>query len=632
MSALRQNMVGAVALSLTIAGSSEAEGLQLSWSRAAPPQGEHAPSLAPFRNGEALRFSSADATWIDLRKGDKDCLQIKGALTVSAVVQLAGAPTKKVPFVSKWHCRPNGRSYELGVMPDRSVFFSVSGSGAFDDQAREITTDERLKVGVPYVVSAVFTPGRRLAVYINGQLSGSLGDRIPGQLFLSETSVLIGTRPGAERSLGFDGLIADVRIEPTALPVAQVATLAKDLGLTDPPESQYDDARPLPPCRAITQGPKYHWFGYYDKAQFDPTGRYVLGMEVGFTGRSPAPDDEIKLGMVDLQDHDKWIALGSTHAWCWQQGCMLQWRPGSDCEVLWNDREGDRFVCRILNVKTGAMRTIPHPVYTLSPDGKTACAPDFRRIQDMRPGYGYCGLPDPYRDVLAPKESGIVRIDLGTGKTELIVSLARVAAIPHEHGDIRQMKHYFNHLLINTDGTRLEFLNRWRGEGQQGFGTRMMTCNLDGSDLYVLDPHGRTSHFIWRDPEHILAWSWHPDLGNGFIMYTDKTRNVEIVGKGVMDQNGHNTYLPDRDWILNDTYPDSRGRQHPYLYHVPTGQRFWLGHFKVGTGYGGEWRCDTHPRFSPDGRTVVIDSSHGPDGRQMYLIDISGIVAHAPKR
>ena len=36
--------------------------------------------------------------------------------------------------------------------------------------------------------------------------------------------------------------------------------------------------------RAITRGPKFHWFGYYDKLQFDPTGRYVLGMEVGFEG------------------------------------------------------------------------------------------------------------------------------------------------------------------------------------------------------------------------------------------------------------------------------------------------------------------------------------------------------------
>ena len=610
----------------------QAAGLQLSWSENTAPKGEHAPSLVPFRNGKALQFSSAKATWIDLQQGEKDCLQIEGPLTLSAVVQLTGVPEKKVPFVSKWNCCKDGRSYELGVQPDRSVFFSISESGVYDDKAREIKTDEKLKVGVPYLISAVFNPGRQMTIYINGEKYVSSGSRVPASIFLSETPVLIGTRPGAEQSLGFNGIIAEVRIEPMAMPSTEIEARAKELALTEPPESQYDNKHPLPPCRAITRGPKHHWFGYYDKLQFDPSNRYVLGMEVDFAGRSPEPDDVIKVGMVDLQDNDKWIELGSTRAWCWQQGCMLQWIPGSESKVLWNDREGDHFVCRILDVKTGKMRTIPHPVYTLSPDGKTACAPDFRRVQDMRPGYGYCGLPDPDKDVLAPKDSGIVRIDLETGKAELIVSIAQAGSIPHEHGDISHMKHYFNHLLINTDGTRLEFLNRWRGEGQKGFGTRMMTCNLDGSDLYVLDPHGRTSHFIWRDPTHILVWSWHPDLGSGFIMYKDKTREVEIVGKDVMNQNGHNTYLPNPDWILNDTYPDSQGRQHPYLYHVPTGERFWLGHFKVGKGFAGEWRCDTHPRFSPDGRKVVIDSSHENDQRQMYLIDIAGIVDNYPAK
>ncbi|MGW8180485.1 MAG: hypothetical protein ACWGQW_17260, partial [bacterium] len=95
------------------------------------------------------------------------------------------------------------------------------------------------------------------------------------------------------------------------------------------------------PSRAITSAPGYHWFGYYDKLQFDPHNRYVLGMRVGFEGRSPRAEDSIEVGMVDLQDDDRWIRLGDTRAWNWQQGCMLQWIPGSQTEVVWNDREGE---------------------------------------------------------------------------------------------------------------------------------------------------------------------------------------------------------------------------------------------------------------------------------------------------
>src|SRR5262249_37988065 len=140
----------------------------------------------------------------------------------------------------------------------------------------------------------------------------------------------------------------------------------------------------LPPVRAITKGPKFHWFGYYDKLQFDPTGRYVLGMEVDFEHRSPKPDDVIKVGMVDLQNKDQWIELGESRAWNWQQGCMLQWLPNSKTEVLWNDRQGDRFVCHILDVQTKKKRTLPEPIYALSPDARWAISCDFRRLNDTR--------------------------------------------------------------------------------------------------------------------------------------------------------------------------------------------------------------------------------------------------------
>jgi len=121
----------------------------------------------------------------------------------------------------------------------------------------------------------------------------------------------------------------------------------------------------LPPIRQITRGPKFHWRGYYDKLLFDPTDRFIVANEVDFEGRSPVAEDSIRVGMVDAQDNDKWIELGSSRAWNWQQGCMLQWVPGTESEVAWNDREGDRFVSRILDVKSGRKRTLPHPLTPL---------------------------------------------------------------------------------------------------------------------------------------------------------------------------------------------------------------------------------------------------------------------------
>jgi hypothetical protein len=387
-----------------------------------------------------------------------------------------------------------------------------------------------------------------------------------------------------------------------------------------------DSSEKLPPVRQVTRGPKFHWFGYYDKLQFDPTGRYVLGMEVDFEHRSPRADDVIRVGMVDLEDGDRWTELGTTSAWCWQQGSMLQWRPGSTSEVVWNDRDGDHYVCHVLDVFSGKKRTVPHPIYALAPDGRWAVAADFRRINDTRPGYGYAGLPDPNADVPAPADSGIFRVDLDSGEAKLLISLGDAVKVPYRE-DISKAKHWFNHLLVSPDGSRFEFLHRWRREGQGGFGTRMFTAAADGSDARVIDPSGYTSHFIWRDPGHILAWSRAASHGDRFYLYEDKEGGrVEAVGPDVMTRNGHCTYLPGGEWILNDTYPDGQRNQNVYLYHVATGRQVWLGHFHLPKEYTGEWRCDTHPRHSPDGRSVVIDSPHSGEGRQLHLIDIRGIV------
>lgn len=306
---------------------------------------------------------------------------------------------------------------------------------------------------------------------------------------------------------------------------------------------------------------------------------------------------------------------------------MLQWLPGSKTEVIWNDRQDEMFVSHILDVFTGDKRTLPAPIYALSPDGHQAVFPDFRRLNDMRPGYGYAGIPDPNTHDLAPASVGIWRLNLQTGETELLLSFADIVDVPNPHGDWSAAKHWFNHLLVSPDGARFIFLHRWRKPGQQGFSTRMLTADQNGENLYVVDPFGGTSHFIWRDPQHVLAWAYHPSCGEKFYLYKDQSDEVRVVAPDLMTLNGHCTYLPGQRWILNDTYPHGERHQDLYLYDTESQQRHDLGQFYAPPAYVGEWRCDLHPRFSPNGKQVVIDSAHSGHGRQLYLIDISSVVS-----
>jgi Tol biopolymer transport system component len=156
----------------------------------------------------------------------------------------------------------------------------------------------------------------------------------------------------------------------------------------------------------------------------------------------------------------------------------------------------------------------------------------------------------------------------------------------------------------------------------------MFTADTDGRNLFVADPNGGTSHFVWRDPKHIAAWAWHPSRGERFYLFEDRTENIVVIGPDAMTVNGHNTYLPGHNnaWILNDTYPDKQRLQHVYLYHVPTGRRVPVVDFPSPIAYAhNEWRCDTHPSASRDGRLVSFDSPHD-GGRQVYVADLGTLL------
>jgi hypothetical protein len=179
--------------------------------------------------------------------------------------------------------------------------------------------------------------------------------------------------------------------------------------------------------------PAYTGFFFYQCLQFDSSGRYLLGLKVHVQNHVVEPSDRGDIGLIDLKDGYKWTKIGETTAWNWQQGARLQWRPRSD-EIVWNDRsdDGNKYVCRVYDFRTGKRRTLPRPIYDLSPDGATALTHDFERMKHR--GTDYVGIPDPYKNQYAPSKTGIWKMNMDTGSAELIMTLEKMAAIAYPTG------------------------------------------------------------------------------------------------------------------------------------------------------------------------------------------------------
>ena len=105
-------------------------------------------------------------------------------------------------------------------------------------------------------------------------------------------------------------------------------------------------------------------------------------------------------------------------------------------------------------------------------------------------------------------------------------------------------------------------------------------------------------------------------------MFNDEDHSIHIIGEGILTEDGHCSYSPDRQWVLNDTYPDSYDMRTLLLFKPDNEKRINLARlYSPKKKWWGEIRCDLHPRWNRDGTQICIDSVHSGE-RQLYISDI----------
>lgn len=367
-----------------------------------------------------------------------------------------------------------------------------------------------------------------------------------------------------------------------------------------------------------------YFFGYYDKSPWDATGRYMLCMRAKNTWSEPDPSGEADILLLESLDGYAFHVIGKTHTWNVQQGCMAQWLgPDFLSKIIYNDLRGSKYCSIVMDVRSGKERILPMPVYTVSNDGKTALSLDFSRLHSLRLGYGYSALPEETKGVALPDKTCIWKMDLETGDVVELLKYTDFASFQPrpemlEEGSV----HKVNHLMLSPNGKRFMVLYRWF-VGQRKY-TRLITCNVDGTDMYVLSDDDMVSHCYWKNDEEIIAFERKREYGPGFYLMTDKTQKWTHIWPQ-LSNDGHPSYCPtDNSLVVFDTYP-SRSR----IQEVKLGRDNDTEGGSVKTiakvfspfKYDNDTRCDLHPRWSRDGKQVCFDSVF-EGHRGLYVVNV----------
>jgi hypothetical protein len=378
--------------------------------------------------------------------------------------------------------------------------------------------------------------------------------------------------------------------------------------------------------RRITSGPHHHFFGYIGHAGTIPwnaSGRHIVALRTTFQDRMPGPDDPADVILLDTRDNYRVIPVEQSRAWNPQQGTMLYWNPqAAESQFFFNDRDpktGKVFavlydIAQKQRVREYRFDDTPVGNSGVAQKGGAFLAINYARLDRLRKVTGYGGAWDWTVGVNAPENDGIFKIDVATGRKQLLVSFGQLRDVLRpEHADVDAKALFINHTLWNRDDDRIYFYCRGDFDTPRRLSVPF-TIKPDGSGLTRQAHLG--GHPEWDLGRRLIG-------GNGVLYDVDQRQAVgQIAGYPRGDPDV--ALSPDGKWLAIGDKVAGNPQENQYtVIRRSDGAQARLGGFSRGP-WKGDLRVDGAPCWNRDGTQLLLTAIADDEQktRQMFIISV----------
>ena len=173
------------------------------------------PTWVPGKLGGALAF---DGVSNDVDCGSTELLDMTGAMTLMTWMNKTDATSSSYSHIIGKNRTggANGDSYYLKTLQDHSLAFGVTPADNFE--IRQVRGSQAVPLNEWHHLAAVFVPGERMTIYLDGQVYYEVTDSIPSSTrIVSETPFTMGQIDMTGDGYALMGLLDDIRVYRIAM-------------------------------------------------------------------------------------------------------------------------------------------------------------------------------------------------------------------------------------------------------------------------------------------------------------------------------------------------------------------------------------------------------------------------------